>query len=113
MRSGLALLACSLLALPARAVDHPQEAVKLRLVVNRNSGRSKAVWAARIPPPSLSGLLPTTTGATFVVTAGGGAKTSSTPLPATGWRANAAATVYKFVNRDAPTGPSRVKVAKI
>ena len=91
----------------AGAVDHPQEAKKL---VVKDVGGQSLVWVTKLPAPMLPATNPRTFGATLRVSASSG-ESASFSLPAAGWSANDAGTVYKFKNPDAPGGLSEVKVA--
>jgi hypothetical protein len=92
------------------ATDHPQDALKI-ILKQAPSGAKKAVWVTKLPAVVLPATNPTVSGATFTVR--GVDETQSASLPAASWSQNGAGTVYKFVNKDAPGGPSLVKVAII
>jgi hypothetical protein len=107
----LALLA----ATPVAAVDHPL--VGTKLVIKVTPTVSKAAFVAKMPQP-----IPVPTpggsddpgvhGARFKLFEVHGEK-AVFDLPAEGWTANASETVFKFVNREAPGGPTPVRVAVI
>jgi hypothetical protein len=111
-RLGFATL---LLAAPAAAVDHPL--IGAKLVIKATSTPSKAVYVAKepqpIPVPTPGGSDdPRLVGASFkLFEVHGEAVVFS--LPAAGWTANAAETVFKFINPEAPGGLSPVRVAVI
>ena len=90
----------------ALATDHPEEA--RRLVLKDRSGRQSLAWIAKLPAPVLPGTSPTTVDATLVVS-GAGSEQATLALPAAGWTANAAGTIYKYKNAAAFAGPSPVK----
>jgi hypothetical protein len=111
-RLGFAAL---LLTAPAAAVDHPL--IGTKLVIKATSTPSKAVYVAKepqpIPVPTPGGSDdPRLVGASFkLFEVHGEAVVFS--MPAAGWTANAAETVFKFINPEAPGGLSPVRVAVI
>jgi hypothetical protein len=94
-------------------VEHPQDALKVILKQNTTTGKEKAVWVSKVPPIVLPSSDPTAVGATFRVKNPGTGETATTSLPPEGWGTNAAATLYKFVNKLAPGGPSVAKVSVV
>jgi hypothetical protein len=102
-------LVAALFAAPAFAIDHPHDALKLILKQNTATGKAKAVWVSKNPPPVLPGSPPTSVGGAFIVT--GADESASAPLPAGNWQTNPGGTLYKFLNKLAPNAPSAVKVA--
>ncbi len=94
-----------LLAAPAYATDHPQEATKLNLTQSASSGRAKLAWMSKTPPIAAPGSDPRAVGATLRVIGGGG--DVSVALPSSLWSASRG--TYRFTHRDAPAAPSPVK----
>jgi hypothetical protein len=92
----------------ATATDHPQIARKL--VLKDAGGRRSLRWVTKMPIVQLPTVSPLTAGARLRIAAGS-ADGVFFELPASGWSANGAGTIYKFKNKLAPGGPSAVKVA--
>jgi hypothetical protein len=103
----LAVAVCS----PAWATDHPQDALKLILKQNIYTGKAKAVWVSKNPPLVLPASPPTSVGGAFVVT--GVDQTGTATLGTGNWKTNAAGTLYKYVNKEAPGGDSLCKIALV
>ena len=91
------------------ATDHPLAALKLILKQNNATLKEKAVLVVKPFSAPLPATSPIDVGATYSVT--GVDQTGTTSLPASGWQTNASETLYKFINKLAPTGPSLCKVA--
>ena len=91
-------------------VDQPRDAV--RLLLKARNGKEKLVWVSKAPALTLPAGDPAATGATLEIRNPVTLETATLQLPAGGWSANAANTVFKFKNPDAPTGTA-VKVAVI
>src|SRR5262245_53805631 len=90
------------------ATDHLQGGQKLAL--KTSSGGGKLVFASKTPPVVLPAESPLTAGATLEIVNPLSGETATFALPAGGWTQKAG-TLYKFTNKDAPAGPSPVKVA--
>ena len=113
-RLGLSLSAALvwLLQGAAQATDHQLAGTKLLL--KATATKQQMVFVGTQPGLALPVGDPRTLGATLEVANGSGSgETALVPLPAAGWTANAATTVYKFVNKAAPGGISAVKLAKV
>jgi hypothetical protein len=93
------------------ATDHPLAALKLILKQNTATAQEKAVLVVKPFALGLPAASPISVGATYSVT--GLNQTGTTPLPASGWKTNPGGTLYKFINKDAPSGPSLCKVALV
>jgi hypothetical protein len=106
----LASLALLLWCTPILAADHLQETTKLLLKSNPTSGRQKFVWLTRSPAPPVPSENPGEVGATVEIRnpITGRANGFTMPLGAN-WKVKDG-TVYKFKNRDAPGGPSEIKI---
>ena len=91
-------------------VDQPRDAV--RLLLKARNGNEKLVWVSKTPALTLPAGDPAVTGATLEIRNPVTLETATLQLPADGWTANAANTVFKFKNPDAPVGTA-VKVAVI
>jgi hypothetical protein len=103
---------CWLLALGslAPAADHLQQARKLTL--RDRSGSSSLSWVSTLPAAVLPAQSPTVVGATVRVAAASG-ESAIFDLPASGWAAYQTPSRFQYVfkNRNAPVGPSKVKIA--
>ena len=93
------------------AVDHPLVALKLILKQNTATSKEKAVLVVKPFGLGLPTASPIDVGATYSVT--GLDQTGTTSLPASGWQTNSGGTLYKFINKSAPGGPSLCKVAVV
>jgi hypothetical protein len=91
-------------------VDQPRDAV--RVLLKARNGKEKLVWVSKTPALTLPAGDPAATGATLEIRNPVTLETATLQLPAAGWSANAANTVFKFKNPDAPVGTA-VKVAVI
>lgn len=91
-------------------VDQPRDAVRV-LLKTRNGG-VKLVWVSKTPAPGLPTGDPMLVGASLEVRNPVTLESSTLPLPAEGWSANATGSVLKFKNPDAPAGTA-VKAAVI
>jgi hypothetical protein len=90
--------------------DQPRDAV--RVLLKARNGKEKLVWVSKTPTLVLPTGDPTLVGASLEVRNPVTLESSTLPLPAEGWSANAAGTVLKFKNPAAPAGTA-VKVAVI
>jgi cysteine-rich repeat protein len=93
----------------AVAADHLQDGLKL--VLKASAAGEKLVWVSKSPALALPASPPTDVGATLDIVNPGSGESATLSLPAGVWAANGAGTVLKFVNKEAPNGPSPVKVA--
>jgi len=107
IRLGAVLVFC---ARAASAADHPQEAFKLLIKQSASSAKGKLVWVSRTPAVVLPAADPGSVGATLRII--GLDQDVTLPLPAGSWSGSSGGT-YRFVNRDAPAGPSPVKLALV
>ena len=90
--------------------DQPRDAV--RVLLKARNGKEKLVWVSKAPALALPAGDPMVVGASLEVRNPVTLESSTLPLPAEGWSANATGTVLKFKNPDAPAGTA-VKVAVI
>jgi hypothetical protein len=90
--------------------DQPRDAV--RVLLKARNGKEKLVWVSKTPALTLPAGDPAVSGATLEIRNPVTLETATLSLPASGWSANGANTVFKFKNLDAPTGTA-VKVAVI
>lgn len=98
---------------PGLAADNLQETAKLLLKSNATSGRQKLVWVTKAPSPPLPSENPGDVGATVEIRNPITGRASEFTIPlGSNWKAKDGL-VYKFKNRDAPSGPSEIKVALI
>lgn len=95
------------LASTVLAEDHPQDARKLAL---RDTASGSFSWVTTFPGPVQPAVDPTAVGAGLRMTAGTGEDVFWL-LPAAGWTANDAGTIYRYRNPMAPAGASPVKLA--
>ena len=94
----------------APAADHPQDALHLTLKQSVTSGRGRARWVSTAPaliPPAAD---PRSVGGTLRII--GLYQDVTVPLPAGNW-SSPSSQVYRFRNKEAPAGPSPVKLALI
>src|SRR6059036_518907 len=92
------------------AAERLQEALHLTLKQSVTSGRGRARWVSRAPaviPPAAD---PRSVGGTLRII--GLYQDVTVPLPAGNW-SSPSSQVYRFRNKEAPAGPSPVKLALI
>ena len=105
----------SVLLVPARAADEPDEDMPGRIVLIRPSSQlfrfaSKAATEFTLPAASND---PTVEGGSLVVYDGGGAQSDTYSLPASGWKAlGTPVQGYKYKGAGSPTDPCRVVLVK-
>jgi hypothetical protein len=112
--TGVALAVALLIGGAAHATDYMQDGLKLIIKGNTTTNKYKTVYVSKTPAAVLPASSPLTVGASFeVLNLNGSCEDGSFDLPAGNWTTNPAATLYKFINKDAPGGPSAVKVALV
>jgi cysteine-rich repeat protein len=94
-----------------RAADHLQAGAKLAMKSTASS--AKLVFLSKAPPVDLGSGDPTADGGTLRVLNPSSGESATLALPASGWKVNGAGTIYKYLNKLAPGGPSAVKVAVV
>ena len=101
-------------AAPAAAVDQLLPGKKLRVYNTGGGGKlSLLVKTPLIIAPTSGGSSdPTTTSASLEIRAASG-ETATFSLPASNWTKKPDGSLYKFKNKDAPAGPSEVKVTML
>ncbi len=112
--TGVALAVALLIGGAAHATDYMQDGLKLIIKGNTTTNKYKTVYVSKTPAAVLPAQSPLAVGASFeVLNLNGSCEDGSFDLPAAGWKTNPAGSLYKFLNKDAPSGPSLVKVTTL